>query len=198
MLTSADTWGFTNTFERCELLRRAAADAVAKARRMQSESAQIRLRAAQTRADLRRGSAAPPPPVAVPEAAARPTAPRPAAPRPDTSSPTVDLAALAAFLHARLDEEAASAHLFHEADCSAVRRAPVGPGPVRCGCLAPRRLHQKISTLRDLAHANEAAVREADPDSPGWPFSELAALLDLQALALPYELHELWCEEWRP
>ncbi|MFC8124862.1 hypothetical protein [Streptomyces sp. NPDC057302] len=59
-------------------------------------------------------------------------------------------------------------------------------------------MHQKIDARRNMAHVSETVIREADHAAPAWPRNELNALLDLQALAVEYELHWLWQEEWRP
>ncbi|MGW6057165.1 hypothetical protein [Streptomyces sp. NPDC055189] len=233
MLNSTDAFaGFAHSFEHCQRLRRLARETIDRARKMRSEAVEMRLQAAQIRADrarwlsarLTEGLANRPAPTGTRPSGTHPTAThspgtyptgtRPPATRPSgKASPAVQLAALAAFVHARLDEEAASADLFHKADCPAAEqtrttdldrtRCPcriphrTGP-PARCGCPTPRLIHQKIDDRRNIAHNSEAVIRQADHTAPNWPHNELNALQDLQTLAVSYELHWLWQEEWRP
>ncbi|MFF1693693.1 DUF6221 family protein [Streptomyces sp. NPDC058257] len=191
MPNSVDRLEIANSFERCERLCRLAQEAFGRARQMQSDAVEMRLQAAQTRADRQRRFASP-----LREDRAAESAP-PGAPLPDSTPPAVQLTALAAFVHARLDEEAASADLFHETGCSTAA-VPGGHGPPACGCRTPHRMHRKVAARRSIAHISETAVREADHATPGWPRNEMDALLDLRILAVDYELHSLWQEEWRP
>ncbi|MEU6677204.1 DUF6221 family protein [Streptomyces sp. NPDC046925] len=191
MLNPVDTFRVADAFERCERLRNKALETIERARQMRSESVEMRLRAAQIRADrkqwlaLRRSE----------DIASRPATPGTLPP--GGTTPAVRLTTLAAFVHARLDEEEASADLFHRADCPAPR-APGDSGRPRCDCRTPRRMHQQIADRRSIAHSSEAVIREADHTAPNWPHNEISALQDLQTLALAYELHHLWQEEWRP
>ncbi|MFE6159030.1 hypothetical protein ACFQ7F_08950 [Streptomyces sp. NPDC056486] len=220
MLNSADTLGVADSFDRCERLCRTARETIDRARRTQSEAVEIRLRSKQIRADRQRrlslrrredGVSELAPPGAIPPGATPLGALPPSALPLDSAAPAVQLTALAGFVHARLDEEAASADLFHEVGCAAGEapgslgspagcrcRTPHRIDPSRCACRAPRLMYQEIADRRSIAHISEAAIREADHTAPAWPRNEMNALLDLQALAVAYELHRLWQEEWRP
>ncbi|KWT62210.1 hypothetical protein ADL21_09235 [Streptomyces albus subsp. albus] len=176
------------TFARSEELCRKAREAIARAYRIQGKAVEQRLYTVQLRASLSRrrlqlregdGAGGPDRPCARPLA------------------PTVQLTLLTAFVHARLDEEAAAADLFHEAGCPATDAAG-RTGVARCDCRVPSRIRQDIAVRRSIARASETAIREADPRDPSWPQCEMSALLYLKCLALPYELHGLWQEEWRP
>ncbi|MVO89241.1 hypothetical protein GPA10_31925 [Streptomyces sp. p1417] len=186
-----DTSTALNTFERCEQLCRTAREAVGRAREIRSEAVRIRQEAAAVRAAMRHrrrqdDRSGP----------ARPTG----APAPVHSVAAAQLTALAAFVHARLDEEVAATGLFHEPRCPAGRApgAPDTPGTPGCRCPVPHRMHQDIAIRRSIVHTSQAAIRDADHGSPHWPHDELSALLHLKALALSYETHGLWQEEWRP
>ncbi|MFJ8826599.1 DUF6221 family protein [Streptomyces sp. NPDC102467] len=179
-----------DTFERCEQLRRKARDATAKARQVRFEAVQIRLQAAQIRADLRRRHPQRHGENGVGEPA------RPSASPLGSTASAMRLAALVAFVRARLDEEATAADLFHEAGCTPAD-AP-DHRRCRCSCRAPHRTLQDIAVRRTVARTSETTIREADHSAAAWPHNELAALLNLKALALRYELHGLWQEEWRP
>lgn len=191
MGNSLDTSRFVTSFERCERLCRMAREVIDKARQTRSEAVEMRLQAAQIRAErqqwlsVRRrpdGGGEPAPPSALLSASA---------------APADQLTTLVAFVHARLDEEAACADLFHEAGCAAAGDAN-SRGPARCGCRAPYRVRQKITVRRTIARLCETAIREADYAAPDWPANEMNALLDLRALAAAYEQHGQWQEEWRP
>ncbi|MFH8489937.1 DUF6221 family protein [Streptomyces longisporoflavus] len=206
MRGTADAAGFAGLYERCDRLLRSVAETKARARRVRSEAVEARLRSERSRADRaellssrsrRREQNASPP--------ARPGAPSPGPARPtEPPSPAqgtaaaVHLTALAAFVHSRLDEEAAAADLFHEAGCRAAEAPAAAHDTARCGCRTPRRVHREIAARRGIARISEAAVREADHTAADWPRSEMDALQDLRALAVAYELHRLWQEEWRP
>ncbi|CAM5594573.1 hypothetical protein SALBM135S_03305 [Streptomyces alboniger] len=189
MRASDSTSGVADSFERCERLCRSAREAISRARQMRSDAVQIRMRAQQTRAELRR---------LLPERRAdgAPDAP-PGTPARDGTGSVTHLTELAAFVHARLDEEAAAADLFHEFGCPAAE-APGHGSTTGCGCRALHRARQDIEIRRRIAHASEAAIHGADHTAPNWPFTEMNALLDLKALAFAYETHRLWQEEWRP
>ncbi|MEV5597151.1 DUF6221 family protein [Streptomyces sp. NPDC052496] len=182
----------TSTFERCERLCRSARQVTDRALRMQSEAAEARLRAAQMRYDLRRTLSAHRSAVAAerpfPATAGRRNILTPPS-RP--AARTTQLTLLAAFVHARLDEEAATAELFHEAGC------PGGTGTM-CRCPVPEQVRREIAIRHATARDSEEAILEADHDARDWPHSEVIALLRLKVLALPYELHRHWREEWRP
>ncbi|MGW5867445.1 hypothetical protein ACWFRJ_35425 [Streptomyces sp. NPDC055239] len=195
MPNSADALGVIDSFERCERLCRTAREVIEKARRTRSEAVEIRLKSKQIRADRQRrlasrrredGASGPALPIALPLGGPAPV------PAP------LQLTALAAFVHARLDEEAASADLFHDVGCPAAEAPGNRGSPAGCRCRTPRRIHQKTADRRSIAHISEATVREADHAAPDWPRNEMDALLDLRTLAVEYELHWLWQEEWRP
>ncbi|MGW6054268.1 hypothetical protein [Streptomyces sp. NPDC055189] len=191
MLNSADTWGVADSFEQCERLRRITRETIDRARRIRSEATEMRLQAEQTRADRQQWLSA----RRREDIASRPVSPL-TLPHARTA-PAVQLTALAAFVHARLDEEAASADLYHKAGCPAAN-PPGARGPAPCACGIPHRLHQKIADRRSIARFAETAIRTADHTAPNWPRNEIDALQDLQLLAMAYELHWLWQEEWRP
>ncbi|WP_030374963.1 DUF6221 family protein [Streptomyces rimosus] len=193
MRNSAATWETSTTFERCEQLRRTAREAADRARQMRTEAQQMRQLNAQLRAALQRR---PPLTNARTRQEANPSRPPTDSP-PSHPTPAAQLTALTAFVHARLNEEATAADLFHDPGCPAADAFPKD-GTTGCDCRVPPRIRQDIAVRRGIAHASETAIREADPRDPGWPQSEMSALLYLKYLALPYELHGLWQEDWRP
>ncbi|MFI2242142.1 DUF6221 family protein [Streptomyces chrestomyceticus] len=172
-----DSTGFRGAvaaFGRSEQLCRSARQATGRTRQLRAEAVRIRLEAVRLRAALRHWLL-PPDPVA---AAAR-------------------LTALIAFVHARLNDDAAVADLFHEVGCPAAD-TPGRAETLGCRCRVPHRIRGDAALRRNIVRMSETALCEADHDAPDWPHSEMAALLHLKALALPYELHELWQEDWRP
>ncbi|MFF3271830.1 DUF6221 family protein [Streptomyces chrestomyceticus] len=193
MRDAAGTWETATTFERCEQLRHTAREAAGRARQMRTEAQQMRLVAAQLRTALQ---CRPPRTDARTAQEAEPPRP-PAISPPERTTPTAQLTALTAFVHARLNEEVGAADLFHDPGCP-VADAPPSDGGARCDCPVPPRIRRDVEIRRHIVHTSEAALREADHDAGDWPHSEVGALLYLKALALPYELHWLWQEDWRP
>ncbi|MEV8318025.1 DUF6221 family protein [Streptomyces sp. NPDC059900] len=205
MHSTADAARLAASRERCERARRTAAEAVARAIRARSEAIETRLQAAHARALRARSSSlrleliaslSTPPGALLYGPPAPPPSTRLPAP-PDDPAAAVHLTALAAFVHSRLDEEAASADLFHETGCRSAR-APGLPGAAHCACPIANRLLRDIAIRRSIARISEATIRRADHAAPEWPRNEINALQDLQALAAAYELHGMWREEWRP
>ncbi|MGW6055367.1 DUF6221 family protein [Streptomyces sp. NPDC055189] len=189
MLNSPDTGGIADSFERYDRLRRRTRAALDRALQVQSASVRVRLQAVRARAARQRLSAR------RNQEACRPAPP--GTPPPDGTPRTVRLTALAAFVHARLDEETAAADLCHEPGCPA-DDPPGTRAPALCHCRRPRRIRQQIAERRNTARIAETTIRQADHTAPHWPRNEINALQDLQILAAPYELHGLWQEEWRP
>ncbi|OON73860.1 DUF6221 family protein [Streptomyces tsukubensis] len=112
-------------------------------------------------------------------------------------APAAQWAALVAFVHARLDEEATAADLHHEAPCPTLG-GPGRDGVTVCGCRAPAHVRYDVSVRRGIVRDIERALRAADHSTPNWPYSELSALVRLKTSALPHELHKQWREAWRP
>ncbi|MFK8844103.1 DUF6221 family protein [Streptomyces sp. Ac-502] len=174
-----------NTFEKCEQLCRSAQQAADRALRMRSEAAAARLRTLQMRRDIRRMmSRHRPDDTDVQRFPATETSRT-------ATAPTAQLTLLTAFLHARLAEDASTADLFHEPGCP-------GAEASGCRCPVPERIRHDALARRGLARDCEEAIDDPDHDARDWPHSEMRALLRLKVLALPYELHRQWREEWRP
>ncbi|MEU5323993.1 DUF6221 family protein [Streptomyces sp. NPDC021056] len=95
---------------------------------------------------------------------------------------------LASFVHDRLDEEERDAALFHELDC---------PGRVSCSCPCPARLRDQIAIHRqNLRHCEQRIKR--GQEELCWPLDSFFAFETMKALALPYELHPDWRDNWYP
>ncbi|WP_238782868.1 DUF6221 family protein [Streptomyces monomycini] len=174
-----------NAFEKYERLHRSARQAADRARRMRSEAAAARLRAAQMRRDMKRMLTR-----CRSDHADVQRSPATGAPR-NSAAPAAQLTLLTTFLHARLDEDGRTADLFHEAGCP-------GAEASGCHCLVPQRVRHDVLVRHGLARDCEEAIDDPDHDACDWPHSEMRALLRLKVLALPYELHRQWREEWRP
>ena len=108
---------------------------------------------------------------------------------------------LIAFVRDRLAEAEQEADLFHELACAAQTRDGQdrsGPGSQRCRCPVPTQLAAHTRTLQRVLHDCEHRIREEVPQDPHWPLDQVFAELTLRAIALPYELHPQWREQWRP
>ncbi|GCD40984.1 DUF6221 family protein [Streptomyces paromomycinus] len=186
MHRSIDLHHTANTFETCAQLRRSAREAADRARRMRAEAAEARLRAVRMRQNMERMKSGRPPDAVSGFRRFPATEIRCGA-----TSRAAQLALLTAFVHARLDEEGNTADLFHETGCP-------DAGTSACHCPVPERVRHDVTIRHGLARDCEEALRDPDHDARDWPHNELAALLRLKVLALPYELHRQWREEWRP
>lgn len=101
---------------------------------------------------------------------------------------------LALFLHERWDEEERDAALFHELDCP----DPHKTGRVRCGCPCPARLLDQIATHRVLLRRCEQRIKREREEDLCWPLDSILAFQTMKALALPFELHPDWRDNWYP
>ncbi|MEF3115051.1 DUF6221 family protein [Streptomyces chrestomyceticus] len=183
---STDLHHTASTFEQCAQLRRSAREAVDRALRMRAEATEARLRAVRMRRTVERTKAR----LRSDDAPGFRRFPATETRRAAVSR-TAQLALLTAFVHARLDEENSTADLFHETGCP-------DSGASGCRCPVPERVRHDVTVRHGLARDCEEALHDPDHDACDWPHSELAALLRLKVLALPYELHRQWREEWRP
>lgn len=102
------------------------------------------------------------------------------------------LVGLSSFVRDRLGQVAEEAVVFHVLVCDP---AVVGVGGCECGCRG--RLEAVGGQLRRV-DAYEARLCGCAHGGVGWPWSAVDAGVDLMCMALPYELHPLWREEWRP
>ncbi|WP_042404908.1 DUF6221 family protein [Streptacidiphilus carbonis] len=109
---------------------------------------------------------------------------------------------LVAFVAARLVEAEAQAELFHELTCTVVTALGEGPprldGRPRCRCPARAQLVARAHALQRVLRDCEQRIHQDDPQDPSWPLGPIFAEVSVRALALPYELHPQWREEWRP
>ncbi|MFI2238193.1 hypothetical protein [Streptomyces chrestomyceticus] len=186
MHRSIDLHHTADTFEKCAQLCRSAREATDRAVRMRAEAAEARLRAVRMRRTMERMKAGHRSDDA-PGCRRLPATET----RRGATARAAQLALLTAFVHARLDEEGGTADLFHETGCP-------GAGASECHCPVPERVRHDVAVRHGLARDCEEALHDPDHDACDWPHSELAALLRLKVLALPYELHRQWREEWRP
>jgi hypothetical protein len=101
----------------------------------------------------------------------------------------------AEFVRSRLAQEEKQAQLFHELHCP----VPVGRRQfLACRCPCPRRLLERIAAKYAILSDCERQILCLDDQAPGWLIDSLHARQLLGAIALPYELHPDWREQWRP
>ncbi|MFD4555066.1 DUF6221 family protein [Streptomyces sp. NPDC058469] len=100
---------------------------------------------------------------------------------------------LASFLHDRWDEEEHDTALFHELD------RPIQDGDTRrvCRCPCPARLLERIATDRHILKDCQQRT-ERERQAAGWPVDSTLAFQTMKALALPFELHPDWRDNWYP
>lgn len=99
------------------------------------------------------------------------------------------------FLHARLDEDAHDAHLFHELAC------PRSVAPVRsagCACPCPVSLLAAVGVNAGTLRRYEQRLARERQCGPVWPLESSLVFTGLKAMALPYELHPAWRDGWYP
>ncbi|WP_328690348.1 DUF6221 family protein [Streptomyces phaeochromogenes] len=104
---------------------------------------------------------------------------------------------LIAFVAVRLAEDESQAQLFHELGCAV---AP-GPGEVprrRCHCPTPAWLTARVHALQRVLRDCEKRIRRAGPEDPDRPLGPTLAEVHVRAVALRFEEHPQWREEWRP
>ncbi|MGA5454876.1 DUF6221 family protein [Streptomyces umbrinus] len=105
------------------------------------------------------------------------------------------VADLVSFLHDRWGEDERDADLFHELGCPAsleTRRA------ARCGCPCPAQILDRIAVHRRILIRCEHRMRHEQEQGPCWPLDSVLAFQSMKALALPYELHPAWRDDWYP
>ena len=113
------------------------------------------------------------------------------------------VAAIADFIRDRFDEEERDAGLFHELGCPIPKNrdypfSQPADERGRCECPTPIQLLDLIESRRQIVRDCEQQTLQLDPQSPDWLLLMLYVRQALGALALPYELHPDWREEWRP
>ncbi|UIX34221.1 DUF6221 family protein [Streptomyces sp. GQFP] len=101
---------------------------------------------------------------------------------------------LASFVHDRLDEEERDAALFHELDCPNSHRT----GRISCSCPCPDRILDRAATRRDLLRRCEQRIRREAEGDLRWSRDSILAFQTMKALALPFELHPTWRDNWYP
>ncbi|MFJ9729576.1 DUF6221 family protein [Streptomyces sp. NPDC101209] len=101
---------------------------------------------------------------------------------------------LASFLRARWDEEVADSALFHELDCPAQEAGAAGRA---CCCPCPARIRARIASQRRILADCEQRIAR-DRGQGCWPLESILAFKAMQALALPFELHPAWQDNWYP
>lgn len=104
------------------------------------------------------------------------------------------IADLVSFFHDRLDEETRDAALFHELDCPVSHTTGRG----RCCCPCPARLLDQLATFRILFQRCEQRIRNEAEGDVCWPLDSILAFQTMKALALPFELHPAWQDNWYP
>ncbi|MGW2835773.1 DUF6221 family protein, partial [Streptomyces sp. NPDC001286] len=96
---------------------------------------------------------------------------------------------------ARWDEAETDSALFHELDCPGPGMGQTEGGS--CACPCPAQIHARITTHRRiLADCEQRMARQAQDAC--WPRQSILAFQAMQALALPYELHPAWQDNWYP
>src|SRR5687768_6547969 len=101
---------------------------------------------------------------------------------------------LASFFHNRLDEEERDAALFHELDCPDSHRT----GRISCSCPCPARMLDRTATRRVLFRRCEQRIKREQEEDLCWPLDSVLAFQTMKALALPFELHPDWRDNWYP
>ncbi|GAA3784733.1 hypothetical protein GCM10022403_019290 [Streptomyces coacervatus] len=102
---------------------------------------------------------------------------------------------LVGFLHARLDEDAHDAHLFHELAC------PCSVTPMRsagCACPCPASLLAAVRVSEGILRRYEQQLERERQCGLVWPLESSLVFAVLKAMALPYELHPAWRDSWYP
>ncbi|MFC4608750.1 DUF6221 family protein [Streptomyces maoxianensis] len=99
------------------------------------------------------------------------------------------------FLHARLDEDAHDAHLFHELACP----RSVAPDPsATCACPCPASLLAAVCVNAGILRRYEQRLERERQCGLVWQLELILVFAGLKAMALPYELHPAWRDGWYP
>ncbi|WP_371663008.1 DUF6221 family protein [Streptomyces sp. NBC_00280] len=101
---------------------------------------------------------------------------------------------LASFLHVRWDEEERDAVLFQKLDCP----APHETRRVSYGCPCPARILDRIAIHRQIFRRCVQRMKREQDEGLCWPLDSILAFQTMKALALPFELHPGWRDNWYP
>jgi hypothetical protein len=111
----------------------------------------------------------------------------------------VTVSDLTRFLLSRLDEDERDARLFHEFTCTAdAQRAGDGLPGSWCRCPVPAQTLTRGQVTRDIIADCERQLCTPGSGTPGMlPAADRIPKI-LGALALSYQQHPQWQEQWRP
>ncbi len=106
---------------------------------------------------------------------------------------------LTGFLLSRLGEDEQDAELFHELACTVQeQQARDGSAAIWCRCLIPNETRVRIQATRAIITACERELREPGGGARGPRRATDRVTKILGSLALIYQQHPRWEEQWRP